>query len=140
MAGASRADWLTHSAPAQCKARALRRRGQSPSHDLLRTDSSVDVIYDGVKYSFTYGPGSRVLGCSRVQAASPVPAACCVGHSTRGLPHSTTQSGPQAYTLYLNGAAVEVNARKLSDGGLLIQLNGRSHVTYAKVRALHDER
>ena len=46
---------------------------------------------------------------------------------------STSQSGPQAYTLFLNGAAVEVNARKLSDGGLLIQLNGRSHVTYAKV-------
>ena len=29
-----------------------------------------------------------------------------------------------------------MNARKLSDGGLLIQLNGRSHVTYAKVRSL----
>jgi hypothetical protein len=29
-------------------------RGQSPSNDLLRTDSSVDIIYDGVKYSFTY--------------------------------------------------------------------------------------
>jgi hypothetical protein len=50
-----------------------------------------------------------------------------------GATFSTTQSGPQAYTLYLNGAAVEVNARKLSDGGLLIQLDGRSHVTYAKV-------
>ena len=49
---------------------------------------------------------------------------------------STTQSGPQAYTLYLNGSAVEVNARKLSDGGLLIQLDGRSHVTYAKVRCV----
>ena len=29
-------------------------RGQSPSNDLLRTDSSVDIILDGVKYSFTY--------------------------------------------------------------------------------------
>lgn len=43
-----------------------------------------------------------------------------------------TQSAAQSYTLFINGSFVDVNARSLSDGGLLIQLNGRSHVTYAK--------
>ena len=42
------------------------------------------------------------------------------------------QSGPQNYVLYINGSIVEVNAKKLSDGGLLIKMNNKSHVTYAK--------
>ena len=45
---------------------------------------------------------------------------------------TSTQSGPTGYTLFINGSVVEVNARKLTDGGLLIQLDGKSHVTYAK--------
>lgn len=72
-------------------------KGQSPSHELLRTDFTVEIIYENVKYSFT-----------------------------------STQSGPHGYTLFINGSVVEVNARKLSDGALLIQLDGKSHVTYAK--------
>ena len=34
--------------------------------------------------------------------------------------------------MFLNGSFVEVNARQLSDGGLLIRLDDKSHLTYAK--------
>jgi len=47
-----------------------------------------------------------------------------------------TRAGPQDFFLYLNGSLVEVNYRKLSDGGLLIRLWGKSNLTYAKVPSL----
>ncbi|ORX57605.1 acetyl-CoA carboxylase [Hesseltinella vesiculosa] len=43
---------------------------------------------------------------------------------------TVTRSAPGIYTLYLNGTKTQVGVRDLSDGGLLISLNGRSHTTY----------
>lgn len=42
------------------------------------------------------------------------------------------RSGAQTLRLHLNGTSVDVVARKLNDGGLLIQLDGASHVVHAE--------
>ncbi|KAJ1977442.1 acetyl-coenzyme-A carboxylase [Dimargaris xerosporica] len=45
---------------------------------------------------------------------------------------TATCSSPTGYTLYLNGSKITVGVRSLSDGGLLILLDGRSHTTYTR--------
>lgn len=42
------------------------------------------------------------------------------------------RTGPQSIVLHLNNTTVEVVARKLNDGGVLIQLDGASHVVHAE--------
>jgi acetyl-CoA carboxylase/biotin carboxylase 1 len=44
---------------------------------------------------------------------------------------TVTRSGPDLYTLYLNGTKTLVSVRDLSDGGLLVSLGGKSHTTYS---------
>ena len=41
-----------------------------------------------------------------------------------------TQNGPEDLVLFLNGSSVELSYRKLSDSGLLISLDAKSHLTY----------
>ncbi|KAG9291426.1 hypothetical protein G9A89_021845 [Geosiphon pyriformis] len=43
---------------------------------------------------------------------------------------TATQSGPHSFTLYLNGSKTQVSVRPLSDGGLLVLLDGKSHTCY----------
>lgn len=45
---------------------------------------------------------------------------------------TATRSSLESYHLFLNGSKCEVGIRALSDGGLLILLNGRSHNVYWK--------
>ncbi|KAI8984589.1 acetyl-CoA carboxylase [Mycotypha africana] len=45
---------------------------------------------------------------------------------------TVTRSAPGIYTLYLNGTKTQVGVRDLSDGGLLISLDGKSHTTYSR--------
>lgn len=45
---------------------------------------------------------------------------------------TSTRSSPESYRLFLNGSRVEVAVRQLSDGGLLIGIDGKSHVVYYK--------
>lgn len=45
---------------------------------------------------------------------------------------TVTRSGPDLYTLYLNGTKTLVSVRDLSDGGLLVSLGGKSHTTYSR--------
>ncbi|KAJ1903374.1 acetyl-coenzyme-A carboxylase, partial [Tieghemiomyces parasiticus] len=45
---------------------------------------------------------------------------------------TATRGAPTGYTLFLNGSKVSVVVRDLSDGGLLIMLDGRSHTVYAR--------
>ncbi|ORZ25473.1 acetyl-CoA carboxylase [Absidia repens] len=45
---------------------------------------------------------------------------------------TVTRSAPGIYALYLNGTKTQVGVRDLSDGGLLVSLNGRSHTTYSR--------
>ncbi|KAI8642972.1 acetyl-CoA carboxylase [Parasitella parasitica] len=45
---------------------------------------------------------------------------------------TVTQSAPGIYTLYLNGTKTQVGIRDLSDGGLLISIDGKSHTTYSR--------
>ncbi|KAJ9106305.1 hypothetical protein QFC21_001450 [Naganishia friedmannii] len=40
------------------------------------------------------------------------------------------KSSPNSFTLYLNGGRIYVGSRSLSDGGLLVTLNGASHTVY----------
>ena len=42
------------------------------------------------------------------------------------------RTGPQTIILHLGGSVVDVVARKLNDGGILIQLDGSSHVVHAE--------
>jgi acetyl-CoA carboxylase/biotin carboxylase 1 len=45
---------------------------------------------------------------------------------------TVTRSAPSIYTLYLNGTKTQVGVRDLSDGGLLISIDGKSHTTYSR--------
>ncbi|KAJ1656041.1 acetyl-coenzyme-A carboxylase [Dispira simplex] len=45
---------------------------------------------------------------------------------------TATRYSPTGYTLFLNGSKVTVGVRPLTDGGLLILLDGRSHTTYTR--------
>ncbi|KAI9281434.1 acetyl-CoA carboxylase [Umbelopsis sp. AD052] len=45
---------------------------------------------------------------------------------------TVTRSGPDLYTLYLNGSKTMVSVRDLSDGGLLVSIGGKSHTTYSR--------
>ena len=45
------------------------------------------------------------------------------------------RTAPDGFQLELNGSAVDVAARKLQDGSLLIQVDGGSHVTHAEDEA-----
>ncbi|CAI2179895.1 16531_t:CDS:2 [Funneliformis geosporum] len=43
---------------------------------------------------------------------------------------TATRSAPDSFTLYLNGSKVQVSVRALTDGGLLVLLDGKSHTCY----------
>ena len=43
-----------------------------------------------------------------------------------------SRTGPQHLSMKLNGTSIDVVARELNDGGLLIQLDGASHVVHAE--------
>ena len=43
---------------------------------------------------------------------------------------TVTRSGPDSYHLFINGSKCAVGVRDLSDGGLLVLLNGGSHTVY----------
>lgn len=45
---------------------------------------------------------------------------------------TSTRASADTYRLYLNGSSVEVSVRPLSDGGLLVGIDGKSHVVYHK--------
>ncbi|CAM6103862.1 unnamed protein product [Calypogeia fissa] len=45
------------------------------------------------------------------------------------------KGGPGSYRLRLNGSVVEAEVHSLRDGGLLVQLDGNSHVVYAEEEA-----
>ncbi|ORZ00046.1 acetyl-CoA carboxylase [Lobosporangium transversale] len=44
---------------------------------------------------------------------------------------TATRSGPNSYTLYLNGSMISTSVRPLTDGGLLVLLDGKAHTTYS---------
>ncbi|KAF9581259.1 acetyl-coenzyme-A carboxylase, partial [Lunasporangiospora selenospora] len=44
---------------------------------------------------------------------------------------TATRSGPNSYTLYLNGSVTSISVRPLTDGGLLVLLDGKAHTTYS---------
>ncbi|CAG8507081.1 5656_t:CDS:2, partial [Acaulospora morrowiae] len=43
---------------------------------------------------------------------------------------TATRSAPHSFMLYLNGSKAQVSVRALSDGGLLVLLDGKSHTCY----------
>ncbi|KAI8980307.1 acetyl-CoA carboxylase [Pilobolus umbonatus] len=48
---------------------------------------------------------------------------------------TVTCSAPGIYTLYLNGSRTQIGVRDLSDGGLLVSIDGKSHTTYYRDEA-----
>lgn len=44
---------------------------------------------------------------------------------------TATRSGPNSYTMYLNGSMISISVRPLTDGGLLVLLDGKAHTTYS---------
>ncbi|CCD26626.1 uncharacterized protein NDAI_0I00570 [Naumovozyma dairenensis CBS 421] len=53
-------------------------------------------------------------------------------HEGKRYKFTVAKSANDRYTLFINGSKCEVRARKLSDGGLLIALGGKSHTIYWK--------
>lgn len=47
----------------------------------------------------------------------------------------TVRGGPRSYKLRMNGSEIETEIHSLRDGGLLMQLDGNSHVIYAETEA-----
>ncbi|XP_015697314.2 acetyl-CoA carboxylase 1 [Oryza brachyantha] len=47
----------------------------------------------------------------------------------------TVRRGPRSYILRMNGSEIEAEIHSLRDGGLLMQLDGNSHVIYAETEA-----
>ncbi|OQU91942.1 hypothetical protein SORBI_3001G262400 [Sorghum bicolor] len=47
----------------------------------------------------------------------------------------TVRGGPRSYKLRMNGSEIEAEIHSLRDGGLLMQLDGNSHVIYAETEA-----
>ncbi|KAJ3082689.1 acetyl-coenzyme-A carboxylase [Rhizoclosmatium hyalinum] len=45
---------------------------------------------------------------------------------------NVTLTGPQTYVLSINGSKVTVDAKPLADGGLLLLVDGKTHLIYAK--------
>lgn len=44
----------------------------------------------------------------------------------------TTKSGPNSYFLIMNGSFKEIETHRLSDGGILLSVDGSSYTTYMK--------
>lgn len=53
-------------------------------------------------------------------------------HDGKRYKFTVAKSADDRYTLFINGSKCEVGVRKLSDGGLLIAVGGRSHTIYWK--------
>lgn len=53
-------------------------------------------------------------------------------HEGRRYKFTVAKSADDRYTLFINGSKCEVGVRKLSDGGLLIAVGGKSHTVYWK--------
>ncbi|SCU82993.1 LAMI_0C01618g1_1 [Lachancea mirantina] len=53
-------------------------------------------------------------------------------HEGKRYRFTVAQSADDRYTLFINGSKCEVGVRKLSDGGLLIAVGGKSHTIYWK--------
>lgn len=53
-------------------------------------------------------------------------------HEGKRYKFTVAKSADDLYTLFINGSKCEVRARKLSDGGLLIAIGGKSHTIYWK--------
>ncbi|AET37860.1 acetyl-CoA carboxylase ACC1 Ecym_2107 [Eremothecium cymbalariae DBVPG len=53
-------------------------------------------------------------------------------HEGKRYKFSVAKSADDRYTLFINGSKCEVGLRKLSDGGLLIAIGGKSHTVYWK--------
>ncbi|EDO19481.1 hypothetical protein Kpol_1018p8 [Vanderwaltozyma polyspora DSM 70294] len=53
-------------------------------------------------------------------------------HEGKRYKFTVAQSAEDKYTLFINGSKCEVRVRKLSDGGLLINIDGKSHTIYWK--------
>ena len=50
---------------------------------------------------------------------------------------AAVRSGPRAYTVCLNDSSVEAEVRQLRDGGLLVLVDGSSHVVFAENEVFH---
>ena len=70
----------------------------------------------------------QVLSKSQLKTMFPVEFI----HEGKRYKFTVAKSADDRYTLFINGSKCEVRVRKLSDGGLLIALGGKSHTIYWK--------
>ena len=45
---------------------------------------------------------------------------------------SVTKVSPAGYFVIINGSTIDIEAHRLTDGGLLVAIDGSSHTTYMK--------
>ncbi|KAL1921184.1 uncharacterized protein VTP21DRAFT_10900 [Calcarisporiella thermophila] len=103
-----------------------------------RPDSMLAVICGAVTKAHTLARESlreykRYLERGQVPSKDVLRTVFAIDFIYEGLRYkfTATRSSPEIFTLYLNGSKVQVAVRELTDGGLLVLLDGKSHTTYS---------
>ncbi|QLG70770.1 hypothetical protein HG535_0A07120 [Zygotorulaspora mrakii] len=104
-----------------------------------KPDSTLAVVCGAATKAFIASEASRQEYISSLQRGQ-VPAKTLLQtmfpvefiHEGKRYKFTVAKSADDRYTLFINGSKCEVRARKLSDGGLLIAVGGKSHTIYWK--------
>ncbi len=126
----------------------LLERGQVMNAELLSNVVDVELIYSGVKYTLKASrvqPTSESTSPPHPTPHTPYPHTHYTPHTlpptlypphtlypTLYPPHTLYPTHPIAYGLVMNGSLLEVEVHCLSDGSLLLSLDGASYTTYMR--------
>lgn len=105
-------------------------RGQILPANILSNTVDVDLIYDGTKYQIEVNFYTHFLEYKFNKL--------CKAYYIYALyAFQVTKSGPNRYFLSMNQSYKEIEAHRLSDGGLLLSVDGASYTTYVKEEIDH---
>lgn len=105
-------------------------RGQILPANILSNTVDVDLIYDGTKYKI------QVIYQSHFYLYYSLYYKVIFILCTFFI-FQVTKSGPNRYFLSMNLSYKEIEAHRLSDGGLLLSVDGASYTTYVKEEIDH---
>ena len=91
-------------------------RGQVMNAEMLSNVVDVELLYEGIKYVLKVPPSYL-----------PIITLSLIVHRLQ-----VSRVQPTAYALLLNQSVLEVEVHRLSDGSLLLALNGASYTTYMR--------
>jgi acetyl-CoA carboxylase / biotin carboxylase 1 len=125
-------------------------RGQMPPPDLLMPSHRIQLIFDGVRHNFVVlltGPNSLTLFTAHTcdegaaQATQPPPLSAADDVKRRRWAKvcamlSDAAAGGASDETIDPSSAVDAEFRSMGDGGLLVVLDGRTHVCYGREEAI----